>query len=112
MKKNNSLGLLSMTVGFVILTALSCSKDDGCENKTYYLDKDLDNYGAGAPTTTCAPPTSTLGQYVLKNGDLDDDDANVNPGCTLYFTGMATVTALQRKNQSITSVKTRMKPCI
>lgn len=85
MKKNNFFRLLSMTVGFAFLTVLSCSKDDGCENLTYYLDKDKDNFGAGTPVTACKAPTATVGQYVLKSGDTDDNDPNINPGCNLAF---------------------------
>ncbi|MEZ4811315.1 MAG: MopE-related protein [Allomuricauda sp.] len=82
MKKNNFFGLLAMIMGFGFLAVLSCSKDDGCETKTYYLDKDKDGYGAGAPTTACKPPTATVGQYVTKNGDTDDTNVDIFPGCT------------------------------
>ncbi|MFD2098786.1 putative metal-binding motif-containing protein [Flagellimonas iocasae] len=85
MRKNNFFGLLTMVMGFGFLVMVSCSKDDSCENRTCYLDKDLDNFGAGAGTTACKPPSSASGQYVLKNGDANDEDPNVNPGCTLVF---------------------------
>ncbi|MFC4220437.1 putative metal-binding motif-containing protein [Flagellimonas marina] len=85
MRKNNFFGLLAMIMGFGFLAMVSCSKDDECVNRTYYLDKDYDNFGAGAGTTACKPPTSTSGQYVLKSGDTNDEDPNVNPECALVF---------------------------
>ena len=87
MRKNNFLGLMATAVIFCFLTVLSCSKDDGCETKTYYLDKDGDNYGAGAPTTACKTPTSTKGKYVTQSGDPDDTNADIFPGCvtTNYY---------------------------
>ncbi|MEW2921913.1 putative metal-binding motif-containing protein [Muricauda sp. ANG21] len=85
MRKNNFFGLLAMIMGFGFLAMVSCSKDDECVNRTYYLDKDYDNFGTGAGTTACKPPKSTSGQYVLKNGDTNDEDPNVNPECELVF---------------------------
>ncbi|WP_420604107.1 MopE-related protein [Flagellimonas sp.] len=68
---------MSLTVPF------ACSKEDNCETKTYYLDADDDEYGTDATTeTACTKPE---GNYVLVGGDTEDDNPNINPGCTKVF---------------------------
>ncbi|WP_222983995.1 putative metal-binding motif-containing protein [Flagellimonas meishanensis] len=85
MEKNIFIRALALTMVLSFFVLLSCSKDDDCETKLYYLDKDKDNFGAGEPATACSPPKTNIGQYVLQGGDADDNDANVNPGCALAF---------------------------
>ncbi|WP_420604054.1 putative metal-binding motif-containing protein [Flagellimonas sp.] len=72
---------MAICLAFLIITA--CSKDDGCETKTYYLDADNDTFGDSAKSKeACTKPE---GNYVLNGGDTDDDDDNVNPNCTNKF---------------------------
>ncbi|WP_036384488.1 MopE-related protein [Muricauda sp. MAR_2010_75] len=85
MRKNNYFGLIAMSMGLGFITLVACSKDDGCETKAYYLDKDMDNYGITRPTMACKPPVATVGQYVTQSGDTNDNDPNINPGCDLVF---------------------------
>lgn len=85
MRRINFFGLFAIISGLGFLTLVACSKDDGCETKTYYLDKDMDNYGISRPTMACKPPTASVGQYVTQSGDADDNDPNINPGCDLVF---------------------------
>lgn len=87
MRKNNYFGLIAMSMGLGFIMLFACSKDDGCETKTYYLDKDMDNYGISRPTMACKPPVATVGQYVTQSGDPDDTNADIFPGCvtTNYY---------------------------
>ncbi|MFZ9915785.1 MAG: MopE-related protein, partial [Phycisphaerales bacterium] len=52
------------------------SADDGLTFVNYYVDGDLDGYGAGAATSACAPISGS----VTSNTDCDDANASVNPG--------------------------------
>ena len=53
--------------------------DEGLTNNDWFLDDDGDGYGAGAPTASCVAPGPN---YVLLDGDCDDNDADINPGAT------------------------------
>jgi len=50
--------------------------DDGTTDVDWYLDSDADGFGGGKAVTACASPGD---DYVLVDGDCDDDDAVVNP---------------------------------
>ncbi|MCF8373538.1 MAG: S8 family serine peptidase, partial [Bacteroidales bacterium] len=50
----------------------------------YYVDADLDGYGAGSPVALCSP---TVG-YSLLDGDCDDANGSVNPGATEVCNGI------------------------
>jgi len=61
--------------------------DDNCNGQVneglvfvnYYLDIDLDGYGAGAATNSCTPIS---GNYVTNNLDCNNSDANIRPNAT------------------------------
>ncbi|MBK9013542.1 MAG: hypothetical protein IPM82_05365 [Saprospiraceae bacterium] len=53
--------------------------DDGLVFQDYYLDGDGDTYGTGAAVNACQSPGP---DYVLVDGDCDDDNAAVNPAAT------------------------------
>lgn len=72
-------------ISIALFVMISCSNDDGCTTKTFYLDMDMDSFGAGTPTTACIAPKATIGQYVTISGDTNDNDPNINPGCDLVF---------------------------
>ena len=59
--------------------------DDGLTFNDYYLDGDGDGYGAGGPVNECLSPGSN---YVLLNGDCNDNDAAINPGETEICNGI------------------------
>lgn len=58
--------------------------DDNCNGQineglvfvNYYLDADLDAFGAGAPINSCTP---VVGNYVTINLDCNDNNANIRP---------------------------------
>src|SRR5579872_3583830 len=68
---------------------------EACTPLVYYLDGDGDQYGGTTTSTGCAPPDARA--WVLKGGDCDDSNPDVNPGQTGYFaqgytpTGKATL---------------------
>ncbi|WP_420320411.1 putative metal-binding motif-containing protein [Flagellimonas sp.] len=99
MEKKHFLHLF-LALGLVVLVISACSKDDGCETQTYYLDADNDTYGDSSETeTACKKP---VGNYVLRGGDTNDDDANVNPDCTNVFYKDSDNDGEGDPNQSIT----------
>ncbi|WP_420601931.1 putative metal-binding motif-containing protein [Flagellimonas sp.] len=68
----------------VMITMLAvlagCSKDDGCEQKTFYFDGDNDGFGVETNTKlSCTKPT----KYVDKKGDTDDGNKFIFPECPL-----------------------------
>ncbi|MGW9686409.1 putative metal-binding motif-containing protein [Flagellimonas sp. 2504JD1-5] len=69
----------------LVVFSMSCSKDDGCEQQTFYFDGDGDGYGVASNTKmACEAPKN----FVDKSGDTDDSDPNNYPGCpetTFYF---------------------------
>ena len=71
--------------GIALFVMISCSNDDGCTTQTFYLDKDLDGFGGIESTSACKVPTTAVGQYVTKDGDTNDNNPNINPGCDLVF---------------------------
>ncbi len=85
MEKRDFLGLRVITFSMALFALISCSNDDGCTTQDFYLDKDKDGFGAGTPTKACTAPDTTVGQYVTKSGDTNDNDANINPDCELVF---------------------------
>jgi hypothetical protein len=87
MKKKN---LYLLAAPLLILTAISCTKDENCTESTFYRDNDDD--GLGNPSnmvSACANPDKD--KYVTNSSDTDDTDVNV-PNCsteltTYYFDG-------------------------
>lgn len=61
--------------------------DDNCNGQineglifvNYYIDSDLDGYGAGTATNSCTP---ILGNYVTNNLDCNNNNANIRPNAT------------------------------
>jgi formylglycine-generating enzyme required for sulfatase activity len=53
------------------------SADDNAVFLEYFFDGDQDGYGSGEAIKSCAP--LSLGGYVTKNGDCDDQNQNINP---------------------------------
>jgi large repetitive protein len=52
-------------------------EDDATDATTWYIDVDVDGYGAAAVSTTaCSQPSG----YVADSTDCDDDDASIHPG--------------------------------
>ncbi|MGW9684060.1 putative metal-binding motif-containing protein [Flagellimonas sp. 2504JD1-5] len=91
---------LFLALGLVVLVISACSKDDGCETQTYYLDADNDTFGDSSKSeTACKKPE---GNYVLVGGDTNDGDANVNPNCTNVFYKDSDDDGEGDPNQSIT----------
>jgi hypothetical protein len=58
--------------------------DDNCNGQVneglvfanYYIDTDLDGYGAGAAINSCTP---VFGNYVTNNSDCNNNNANIRP---------------------------------
>ncbi|WP_223826563.1 putative metal-binding motif-containing protein [Flagellimonas sp. S3867] len=73
-----------MFLGLVTFS-MSCSKDDGCTQQTFYLDNDKDGFGQTTKTKmACEKPAG----YAEKSGDTDDGNTLDFPGCneiTFYF---------------------------
>ncbi|KQC29286.1 putative metal-binding motif-containing protein [Flagellimonas eckloniae] len=85
MKTSYSSIFRASFVGIALFVMISCSNDDNCTTQTFYLDKDLDGFGGIESTSACKAPTTAVGQYVTKDGDTNDNDPNINPGCDLVF---------------------------
>ena len=64
---------LAIVLGFLTIVGSS-------QNRSYFLDKDGDNYGD--PKIFTVFLTFALPGYVLDNTDCDDSDGNINPGAT------------------------------
>lgn len=60
-----------------LVDAADASLDPAMKH-AYYLDADHDNYGTGAATFACSPPTN----YVAAAGDCNDANATAHPGGT------------------------------
>ena len=60
------------------------STDEGLTFLTYYVDADVDGYGAGAGVSSCNP----IAGSVLVDGDCVDNNAAVNPGATEICNGI------------------------
>lgn len=54
-----------------------------CATTTYYRDRDGDGFGGTETKVACSSPGK---EYVTKGGDCDDDNPDVFPGQTEYFT--------------------------
>jgi len=80
--------LLIVSDGDLFSTATVKVSYDGCQQVVYYRDIDGDGFGDAAnslSSTACTPPTG----YATRNGDCDDNNANVYPGtedCTTCTT--------------------------
>lgn len=96
---NNSLSACLPPSGYV-LNSLDCNDanalikpgatelcnlvDDNCNGQineglifvNYYIDTDLDGYGAGTPTSSCTP---LFGNYVTNNLDCNNNNASIRP---------------------------------
>lgn len=67
--------------------------DDNCNGQVneglvfanYYLDTDLDGYGAGAAINSCTP---VFGNYVTNNSDCNNTNANIRPNATELCNGI------------------------
>jgi|GEM_PF-6478772 len=59
--------------------------DDGLTFQNYFLDNDVDGFGAGAAVNDCQLPGAN---YVLVDGDCDDTDFNVNPSASEVCDGL------------------------
>jgi hypothetical protein len=54
-----------------------------CEAKTWYRDRDGDGVGGSETQVACLAPSK---EYVAKGGDCEDENGDVFPGQTAYFT--------------------------
>ena len=105
---NNSQSACSPVIGFVTNSA-DCNDanalvkpgalelcnliDDNCNGQVneglvftnYYIDSDLDGYGAGAAINSCTP---VLGNYVANNLDCNNSNANIRPNATELCNGI------------------------
>ncbi len=52
--------------------------DEGLEQRSWYLDRDQDGYGAGEPIEDCGQPEG----HTTWHGDCDDQEAGVFPGAS------------------------------
>ena len=64
--------------------AATDAADDGCVPVTYYFDQDNDGFGVDSNTLeACAPPGKN---WATQKGDCHDENPDVHPGQTAYFT--------------------------
>ena len=67
--------------------------DDNCNGQVneglvfanYYIDSDLDGYGAGVAINSCTP---IFGNYVTNNSDCNNNNANIRPNATELCNGI------------------------
>ena len=105
---NNSQSACSPVIGFVTNSA-DCNDsntlvnsgaielcnliDDNCNGQVneglvfsnYYIDSDLDGYGAGAAINSCTP---IFGNYVTNNLDCNNSNANIRPNAMEICNGI------------------------
>ena len=105
---NNSQSACSPVIGFVT-NSTDCNDanalvkpgalelcnliDDNCNGQVneglvftnYYIDSDLDGYGAGVAINSCTP---VLGNYVANNLDCNNSNANISPNATELCNGI------------------------
>ncbi len=67
--------------------------DDNCNGQineglvfiNYFIDTDLDGFGAGPATNSCTPPS---GNFVTNNFDCNNNNANIRPNATEVCNGI------------------------
>lgn len=77
--------LKELFFSLLLITAVSCSKDDDCTKQTWYQDADGDGFGdPNNSQQACTQPNG----YVLDNTDFNDTEASLNPDATEICDGI------------------------